>query len=93
LLKWPQFLDSHIVYFTPAVTFTTHLKVITQQIRINIHTNLKEVNTYQLYFSVKKEFEDTKGVTRIRKSKKDRQHNGQMIKVQKGKQRSKKHYT
>jgi len=39
----------------------------------------------------KKEFEDTKGVIRIRKSKKNRQHNGQMKKVQKDKQRSTKH--
>jgi len=34
----------------------------------------------------KEEFEDTKGVIRIRKSKKNRQHNGQ-----KNKQRSTKH--
>jgi len=32
-------------------------------------------------------FEDTKGVIRIRKSKKNRQHNGQKKKVQKDKQR------
>ena len=37
------------------------------------------------------EFEDTKGVIRIRKSKKDRQHNGQKEKGQKNKQRSTKH--
>ena len=36
----------------------------------------------------KEEFEDTKGVIRIRKSKKDRQHNGQN---KKDKQRSTKH--
>jgi len=36
------------------------------------------------------EFEDTKGVVRIRKSKKDRQHNG---KKKKDKQRSTKYYT
>jgi hypothetical protein len=29
---------------------------------------------------MKEEFEDTKGIIRIRKSKKDRQHNGQKIK-------------
>jgi len=34
----------------------------------------------------KEEFEDTKGVIRIRKSKKDRQHNGQTEKGQKDKQ-------
>ena len=34
-----------------------------------------------------------KGVIRICKSKKDRQHNGQKIKVQKDKQRSTKYYT
>jgi len=28
-------------------------------------------------FSIQEEFEDTKGVIRIRKSKRDRQHNGQ----------------
>jgi hypothetical protein len=36
-------------------------------------------------------FEDTKGVIRIRKSKKNWQHNGQKKKVQKDKQRSTKH--
>ena len=39
----------------------------------------------------KEEFEDTKGATRIRKSKKNRQHNDQKEKVQKDKQRSTKH--
>ena len=38
--------------------------------------------------SVKEEFEDTKGVIRIPKSKKDRQHNGQKKKEE---QRSRKH--
>jgi hypothetical protein len=33
-----------------------------------------------LIWKLKEEFEDTKGVIRIRKSKKDRQHNGQMKK-------------
>jgi hypothetical protein len=42
---------------------------------------------------MQEEFEDTKGVIRIRKSKKDRQHNGQMKKGQKNEQRSTKHYT
>ena len=37
------------------------------------------------------EFEDTKGVIRIRKSKEDRQHNGQEKNGQKDKQRSTKH--
>jgi hypothetical protein len=37
------------------------------------------------------EFEDTKGVIRIRKSKKNRQNNGQKKKVQKDKQQSTKH--
>ena len=37
------------------------------------------------------EIENTKGVIRIRISKKNRQHNGQKKKVQKGKQRSTKH--
>jgi len=37
------------------------------------------------------EFEDTKGVIRIRISKKNRQHNGQKKNVQKDKQRSTKH--
>jgi hypothetical protein len=39
---------------------------------------------------VQEEFEDTKGVIRIRKSKTDRQHNGQK---KRDKQRSTKHYT
>jgi len=39
----------------------------------------------------RQEFEDTKGVIRIRKSKKYRQHNDQKEKVQQEKQRSTKH--
>jgi hypothetical protein len=39
---------------------------------------------------IKEEFEDTKEIIRIRKSKKDRQHNGYK---KKEKQRSTKHYT
>ena len=35
---------------------------------------------YELAIIVEEEFEDTKGVIRIRKSKKDRQHNGQIVK-------------
>ena len=42
---------------------------------------------------VLEEFEDTKGVIRSRKSKTDRQYNGQKKKRQKDKQRSTKHYT
>jgi len=44
-------------------------------------------------YILEEEFGDTKGVIKIRKSKKDRQHNGKKKKVQKGKQRSTKHYT
>jgi peptidyl-tRNA hydrolase len=40
--------------------------------------------------TVQEEFEDTKGVIRICKSKKDRQHNGQK---EMDEQRSTKHYT
>ena len=43
---------------------------------------------YHLLTSTKEEFEDTKGVIRIRKSKKNRQHNGQKKKC---KERSTKH--
>jgi hypothetical protein len=46
---------------------------------------------YELAIIVEEEFEDTKGLIRIRKSKKDRQHNGQKEKRQKDKQRSTKH--
>jgi hypothetical protein len=42
---------------------------------------------------MEEEFKDTKGVFRIRKSKKYKQHNGQKKKRQNGKQRSTKHYT
>jgi len=42
---------------------------------------------------MKEKFEDTKGVIRIRKSKEDIQHNGQMKTGQRDKQRSTKHYT
>jgi hypothetical protein len=41
--------------------------------------------------SFQEEFEDTKGVTRISKSKKDGKHNGQEKKGQKDKQRYTKH--
>jgi hypothetical protein len=40
---------------------------------------------------MQEEFEDTKGVIRIRISEKKRQHNDQKEKVQKNKQRSTKH--
>jgi len=40
-------------------------------------------------YILEEEVEDTKGVIKIRKSKKDRQHNGQK---KKDKQRSTKHY-
>jgi hypothetical protein len=40
---------------------------------------------------MQEEFEDTKGVIRIRISEKNRQHNDQKEKVQKNKQRSTKH--
>jgi hypothetical protein len=39
------------------------------------------------------EFEDTKGVNRISKSKKDRQRNGEEKNDKRTKQRSTKHYT
>jgi hypothetical protein len=39
------------------------------------------------------EFKDTKGVSKIRKSKKDRQHNGQKKTDYKKKERSTKQYT
>ena len=45
-----------------------------------------------IYIYNQEEFEDTKGVIKIRKSD-DRQHNGQNEKGQKDKQRSTKHYT
>jgi len=48
---------------------------------------IKHYNTGQM---IKEAFEDTKWVIRIRKSKMDRQHNGQK---KKDKQRSIKHYT
>jgi hypothetical protein len=43
------------------------------------------------YGPLTEELDDTKGVIRIRKSKKDRQHNGQKKKDKKDKQRSTKH--
>ena len=46
------------------------------------------VITRASYDKTKEEFEDTKEIIRSRKSKKDRQHNGQKIK---NKQRSTKH--
>ena len=47
------------------------------------------LSDYCIIYDIVEEFEDIKGVIRIRKSK-NRQHNGQ-IKVQKDKQRSTKH--
>ena len=49
--------------------------------------------SYNLYVHhlYSKEFEETKGLIKISKSKKDRQHNGQKKKKQKHKQRSTKH--
>ena len=44
-----------------------------------------------MFNSTHDEFEDTKGIIRIRKSKKDRQHKGQMKKGQIDKDRSTKH--
>jgi hypothetical protein len=56
-----------------------------------------EINAIQTWIScfvgysvIQEEFEDTKGVIRIRKSKNNRQHNGQK-KGQRDKQRSIKH--
>ena len=43
------------------------------------------------YSLFQEEFEDTKGVIRIRISKKNRQHNGEKKKIQKDNQRSTKH--
>ena len=43
------------------------------------------------YTPIQEEFEDTKGVIRIRISKKNRQHNGQKEKGQRDKQRSTKY--
>ena len=51
---------------------------------------LKFMNTWCFQFPIEKEFEDTKGLIRIRKSKKDRQHSGKR-KREKIKQRSTKH--
>jgi len=51
----------------------------------NVHDTENFLEKFLLYYE---EFEDTKGVIRILKSKKDRQHNGQT-----DKQRSTKHYT
>jgi len=42
---------------------------------------------------IHEEFEDTNGVIRLRKLKKNRQHNGRKKQGQKDKQRSTKHYT
>jgi len=43
------------------------------------------------FFVMKEKFDNTKGVIRIRISKKNREHNGQKKKLQKDKQRSTKH--
>ena len=54
--------------------------------------DVKQQSIIQLYILLlTDEFEDTKGVIRIRKSKKDRQHNDKKKKVLTDKQRSTKH--
>ena len=42
-----------------------------------MNTVLYEFYIFRTTFTKEEEFEDTKGVIRIRKSKKNRQHNGQ----------------
>jgi hypothetical protein len=56
--------------------------------KLKLHSRVKSISTIIFH---KEEFEDTKGVIRIRIPKKNRQHNGQKKKVQKDKQRSTKH--
>ena len=58
--------------------------------KIDITYIIRSYNTILLLHSLEDEFEDTKWVIRIRKSKKGRQYNGQM---KKDKQRSTKYYT
>jgi hypothetical protein len=55
-------------------------KLPTQLLKCGDQQSKLPTITYNL---VKEEFEDTKGVIRIRKSKKNRQHNGQMKKYKK----------
>ena len=54
-------------------------------------TQIRHVPLLIYIYVQKEEFEDTKGVMRIRKSTKNRQHNGKKKKAQKDKQRSTKH--
>ena len=64
------------------------------QIKIYKTQETKNLTTRTtLKLGVKNELEDTKGVIRIRKAKKNRQHNDQKKKRQKDKQRSRKHCT
>ena len=57
-----------------------HLWIYTVKPCVLIVDKCDELST--LIPSIQEEFEDTKGVIRIHKSKKDRQHNGQKNKFQ-----------
>jgi hypothetical protein len=59
------------------------------EILLKVALNIINLNLWQF----QEEFEDTKRVMRIRKSRKTKQHNDQKEKAQKNKQRSIKHYT
>ena len=71
--------------------FQNNLHQVAQGQKIRRQINLiKSKGTRKSNNLNRGEFEDTKGVIRIRKSKKDRQHNEQK---KKDKQQSSKHYT
>ena len=67
---------------------TAHFPDLVQALQGKIVAGLNQF--YGPKPTLSEEFEDTKGVMRIRKSKKDRQHNCQQ---KEDKQRSTKHYT
>ena len=63
-----------------------HYLTLSGRLHSNQLTKIKE-NT-RIMIQIEEEFENTKGVIRIRKSKKDKQHNGQKDKEQKTKDRA-----
>ena len=66
---------SNLLCYYPFLMFTLH-KSGTRRLLFVYKINIANIYSYT-FIVQQEEFEDTKGVIRIRKSKKDRQHNDQ----------------
>ena len=82
------FIISQFVYFFKIKRGGIYQYVIKKNRNI-----IKKVQKKEKQDKHSEEFEDTREVIRIRKSKEDNQHNGQQIKDKRKKKRSTKHYT